>query len=94
MIRTYTVYYYGSEDSIRRATRIADRVFRQCYSVYGGKRGYSRKGICRMYYTACWNDSGLCRYSWADVFSLIEEKLLRAGYHIYYGKGIIRVEGA
>lgn len=90
MIGTYTVYYYGSEDSIRRATRIADRIFRQHYNVYGSKRGYSRKGICRMYYTACWN----CRYSWVDVFSLIEEKLLRAGYHIYYGKGIIRVEGA
>lgn len=93
MIKTYSIHYYGDEEKIRQATRIADHIFRQCYNVYGGKRAYSEKGVCQMNYTACWFESGLCRYSWFDVYSLIEEKLIKLGYTIIRGKSTIQVWG-
>jgi len=88
MIKTYSIHYYGSEENIRQATRIADHIFRQCYNVYGGKRVYSKKGVCHMNYTAYWNESW---HSWSVVYSLIEEKLLDLGYTVIRGKGIIQI---
>ena len=81
-MKTYSIHFYGSNDAINTATRIVDHIFRQCYNVYGGRRVYSKNGHCHMTYTAQWLDSGICRYSWQDVFDLAEEKLLRLGYDI------------
>lgn len=88
---TYSVKFYGSSDAINTATRIVDHIFRQCYNVYGGKRVDSKNTYCHMTYTAQWLDSGLCRYSWQDVFSLAEEKLLKLGYDIVKYKGNVQV---
>lgn len=81
-MKTYFIRFYGTEEQINTATRIADHIFRQSYNVYGGKRVYSRKGYCRMSYTAIWNESGLCSYSWQDIWSLIEERMLKLGYDV------------
>lgn len=91
MIKTYSIHYYGDEERIRQATRIADHIFRQWYNVYGGKRVYSKKGVCHMNYTAYWFESGLYCYSWSDIYSLIEKKLLKLGYAVIRGKGIIQI---
>lgn len=81
-MKTYFIRFYGSEEQINNAIRKADHIFRQCYNVYGGRRVYSRKGMCRMSYTANWQESGLCSYSWKEVWSLIEEKMLKMGYEV------------
>lgn len=81
-MKQYSIRFYGTEEQIRQATRIVDHVFRQCYNVYGGKRIYSKKGYCRMIYEAYWKDSGLCAYSWVDVYGLATEKLLKLGYEV------------
>lgn len=43
MKHTYIKVFYGTHEAVEAAVRKFDKVFRQVYNVYGGRREYSGK---------------------------------------------------